>query len=364
MRLATLLFLPFLLASCLENEEEIVVHADGTVEVTLTARGDAADLGAGHAIPMDGPWQPAGGHTAEWLEHVGRDTGSADTRARLAGGVAGELWGEDDVVLRVQGAFPALAEVPASLAPDDAPHRDAYLRRRGTLEVRRAGSATVYVLERTYELPSARLFDPLRRLEQMAPAPLRKKWQDGARGLGEAGWSETLSLLRASFVAVGEQLARDALLPTFTEGSAPLRAADLVHVVDRVRRRVAAAISDERLADLRHFVESDQAGGVHPDELKERAREAVRDALGDGLRELGAAPEVVQAALERLEQRFTAVDHASDLADERFRVAVRLPGTLVGGDHERVEDGRAVWEFDGARLEQGAVVMRAVSVVE
>jgi hypothetical protein len=65
-----------------------------------------------------------------------------------------------------------------------------------------------------------------------------------------------------------------------------------------------------------------------------------------------------------LEWLFTAHDHTDDLGDDTFHLRVRMPGTIVGGDYDAVEDGVAAWEFEGSTLRDRDRVLRVVSVVE
>jgi hypothetical protein len=56
---AALLFVSLstlLLAGCLESDEEIDVHPDGSVTVEISAKAKESDLENGYPIPTGGPW--------------------------------------------------------------------------------------------------------------------------------------------------------------------------------------------------------------------------------------------------------------------------------------------------------------------
>jgi hypothetical protein len=73
---------------------------------------------------------------------------------------------------------------------------------------------------------------------------------------------------------------------------------------------------------------------------------------------------VRNAVLERLEWNLTAIDQTSDLGDEELKLSLRLPGRIVDGNFDVLEDGRARWSRKGEDLRDRDLVLRAVSVLE
>jgi hypothetical protein len=90
--------------------------------------------------------------------------------------------------------------------------------------------------------------------------------------------------------------------------------------------------------------------------LRRSAYEALADAL--------QSANVRNAIAAQLESSLTAHDQTEDLNDEVFRLRLRLPGTVVGGNYDKLEKGVAVWEFQGSALQDREIVLRAVSIVE
>ena len=123
----------FLLTGCLDNEEEIVVHPNGAVDVTVTAKSDRADdLTDGYPVPLHGPWKPASETAEAWLELVAPDTGSQAARDGLAALAEGTLPLRDRP-LSAHASFESVESWPEWYAPQTEPYRTALLHRTASL---------------------------------------------------------------------------------------------------------------------------------------------------------------------------------------------------------------------------------------
>lgn len=223
------------LPACLENEEVLEIHPDGSVDVTLAARGHVLDLADGYPLPFGAGWRPVGADTERWARDLGPRTGGPGLRERAKAiawpAEAGEA---PRARLEVRGRFASVEDLQRTYATPDEPYASAYLTRDTRLSVARRGRATVYVFERTYRGFERERFHPL----------------------GQDSFPETI-----------EQ-------------------------------------------------EFDQRMPLLPAERDEVA------------------------------------------------LTVGMPGTIVGGNFDRVEDGRAHWKLQGGRLGGQDLVLRAVSVLE
>jgi hypothetical protein len=357
-----------LLAGCLENEEDIVVRADGSVEVTVRAKGDPADLADGYAVPLALPWRPASPDAERWLAEVGADTGSAAVQTRAVEVAWPTPPGEDrpQADLAVTRSFDSVEAWPRWLAPESEPYRTAYLERSATLEIRRAGAKRVYVFERTYHGKDFAALDFLHDVDKELPE-LEGRWDDGAPFQPEE-WTRLRDVLARRQADAGQRFIDDALLGLYTQGDASFPTERVAPLVAAVRAAVEAYVDVPRLQRLRELTTG--AGGADENEVAQfdeyiaGYREVLRTTVARELAAAGLAGPTRNAVLFALEWGFTSCDHITDLADESFRVVLALPGTLVGGNYDQVADGKACWKFDGEALQNGNVTLRAVSVLE
>jgi hypothetical protein len=195
---------------------------------------------------------------------------------------------------------------------------------------------------------------------------LREKAEKDLESLDDAEWAQLVAALRPLLAESAGVHARDALLGIYTRGDAALQVTSHARIVRRAEEATLDVHSVAAFAHLRELLlaERSEELGAAAQALEERGRDTLRDVLAEGLAAEGVAQDTVNAVLESLEWRFTARDQDADLADESFRVRIAMPGTIVGGDYDRLEDGWAVWERRGAELTGADWRMRVVSVLE
>jgi hypothetical protein len=366
----TLLLVPLALlaAACLENEEELEVHADGSVDARLRAKGGLEDLTDGYPLPLGPPWRALGADTQRWIARVGAATGGAGIRerARAAGWPVqeGEEGKEPEVELAVAAHFDSVAELPSTYAVEDEPYRAAHLARTNSLAIEVRGHARVYVFERVYRGFQRARFDPFGNGE--LPEQLRRKLEAG-EALTAADETALVDWLRAGLASAGEAFLRASLEGLFTARELPgerLAAAELDALLSEVRAEMDRVLDADLVLRLLAAVRAKADGGEAFAELDREWRAALRAGLGGALASRGVAEPARNAALYALEWQLTAFDAAGDLGDESFALELRLPGTIVGGNFTRLEDGAARFEFDGRALQEGDLTLRAVSVLE
>ncbi len=360
-----------LLPSCLENEEEIEIYADGSVRVELSVEGHVHDLAGGYAVPLHGPWIPSlDATTQKWLREVGDDTGRAGTRDRVRRVDWPKRPDERQARIRLSSAatFASVEDWPQTLAPADETYRDAYLRRSAHLQITRRGQRNVYEFTRTYHGAEHARQDVHARAQARIPNELLEKLDSKTR-LTAPEWELVQAIAREEYAGAATRFVRAACLGLYTDGDATLAPDDLDAICQQVRDAVSRTI------DLREFIEfwnfaidatEEQIDAIDaPDPIEtldERARTATRDAFATALAATDLDPESRNGIRFALESGFTAFDHATDLTDEKFHVKLRMPGRIVGGNYDRIEEDRAVWTFEGRNLNDRDRVLRAVSV--
>ncbi len=356
-----------LLAACVEQEERIEVAADGSVEVTVRADGHVEDLADGWPVPLDGPWRAADADTRRWVDGVGVAGPGRRERARTLFG-AGE-----QVELAVTARFPSVDALPTTYAPAGEPYADAYLTRSASLAVERRGGRAVYVFERTLHgrrHVGERLYDDV--VDELPEGLL-----DDPAAATDAQLADVASRFTARAAEYAEGFLRDALAAQYVDGPAMLPLATFEQIVADGTARAGRALDAGALTDLlrracdaerpgEEGAASEGGGGTAEafEALERSWRDALRGALADGLANAHVPSEVLHGVLARLEWSFTAYDHTDDLGDERLRVVVRLPGRVVAGNWQRLEDGAAVWEVEGQALRGADRVLRVVAVAE
>ena len=364
--LAGLVALALAAPACLENEEEIEIRADGSVRVVVTARGDLPDLANGYPVPLAAPWRPKTLETERWLRELGMDTGSAAVRERLAEINWPKEPGEDEpeAELRVAREFGSVEEWPRWFAPEGEPYRTASLARDARLEIREQGERKVYVFERVYRGTDYGRLDPSARGE----AELEGVWAkfDERNPFSEEEWQDIRDTVALNYMDVAELFVRDAVIGVFTEGDASLSPHAVPGMVAAVRRAADEQVSLEELHRLNELMvaEDEDAAGALLEDFEREYRDTIRSTLATALVAQEVDEPTTNAVLFALEWGFTSFDHYGDLGDETFEVTVAMPGVLVGGNFHNSSGSHAEWSFDGEALQQGDVVMRAVSVLE
>ncbi len=358
-----------LATGCVEHEEVLTIHPDGSIDVTMTAASDRAeDLTDGYAIPLAAPWKPADETTRRWIRDVAPDTGSAAARDALAADA--EAW-DGKVRLGAYATFASTADLPTTTAPASEPYASAFLRRTADLRVERRGDRDVYVFERVYH--GRRGSHPVwTGILEAIPEETVQAIED-REPLSDGQWDLIVRVFQREFGSAARAFARDSLLRVFTHGDASLTTDTHATIVADVEAAVAAELRERAIRELIQrsldYDDAERRGEPVPETyplvaFEERLRETTRAALKQSLERNEVRPAIVNGVLERLEWNFTAREHTEDLGDESFRVRVAMPGTIVGGNFDALRSGHAVFEFDGQRLAYGDVRMKVVSVVE
>lgn len=353
-------------AGCVETKERIDVRPDGSLRIRVEAKGGPGDLADGHPVPFGEPWRPRDETTARWARALaGADRDAIP--ARLAS--LGLRPDGEDVRLAVEATFRDAARVPERFAPDGTPYRESFLRRTTSLAIARHGTRTVYTFTREFHRRDAWIDRHFTRVFKDLPEALQTRLEDDDAVLSDAEWRVVASAFAEAYRAAAEHLARDALLGVYVDGDAGLAVADAERVVAKVRDAAAAVATVDALIDAGRDLErrrrdEDVPGPARIEALEDAVTAAGRRALADALASTALDERVRNAVRYRLEARLAATDHTDDLGDERFRVRVRMPGTVVGGNYDRLRDGEVEWRFKGDSLARGAQRLRVVSVVE
>lgn len=354
---------------CVEHEELLTVHADGSIDVTMSSESDRAeDLTDGYAVPLAAPWKPSDETTKRWMREVADDTGSIAARDALA--ARPTSW-DGKVRLTARARFASAADLPTTTAPDDEPYATAFLHRTADLRIERRGNRDVYVFERVYHGRQAS--HPVwTGIVEGIPEELIEAI--GAReAITDAQWNTVVRVFQREFGAAARAFARDSLVRVYTHGDASLSTTMHAAIIADVERTVTEALRESAIRELidatLDYDDAERRGDPVPETyplvaFEERLREATRASLVRSLERNDIRDEIVNGVLERLEWNFTAREHTEDLGDESFRVVVAMPGTIVGGNFDSLHDGRAVFEFEGQSLVYGDARMTVVSVVE
>jgi hypothetical protein len=358
---------------CLKNEETIEVRPDGSLRVVVRASGDRMDLAGGFPLPLGQAVLAGNAQTQTWIERLGPDTGGDEVLARAAAldwGAAFGLGERDGLELAAEAHFPSVADWPRFAAPEGTPFQSAYSDRSAALVIEQRGAQTVYTFERVYHGRAWVGFDLAERMNAALVGELGEKL-DAFQPLDAAELATLTDVVRAEHVRLAGNLARAATDLVYSGGSAALAPEAAEDARAAGERAVAEILTVEYVAELwdalRAFEalpEDERLRMQSPAvELDSRLRDALRGALGVALRESGTDTAVVGETLTALEWAFARFDHTLDLSDEEFAVELALPGVIVSGNYDKLENGRAAWEFSFEDLRDRDVVLRAVSVL-
>lgn len=313
-------------SGCLERREEILVRADGSLEVTHRFKGDPGEFGDDRpdALPRGAPWTVRD-------EDVRVDDSRTD-RVRVA-----------------TATFARAADVPATFgaAGDPAP-----LAMRTQVSVQRRPDGTSrWIFERRYGARSYAVRDRLFR--RTFPGDVRKALERGEPIEGELLEKAVQAVVEFERSKVG------LLLEQAIQATAPDRAtaANLLAARRDVERALEADWTAEAVRDL--------IGGSAEEKLavEERFRnESARSAAAAGARALGD-PAVEARLAEAFERARRVWDATEGLQDETFELRVTFPAPVVLSDAAALEDGgrTAVFRFGGEDLRDHDLVLRAVA---
>ncbi len=335
------LVLLFPLAGCLEIEEEIVVRPDGSAEVRLTYRGDPAEFRAYlHAPPPP-----------DWSLTKKVETEQTDKGPR-------EKW-----VWQASKTFRDLNEIPPCFAPKDLPHRERLLHHPTRLRVSTQNDFRVYEFERDYSqmdvgeihaVDDALLSDPkVKRL-------LDRIGEKGLSGLKAEEQTELFEHLAASerekqMIVASRAVAAYARHHrlAWTDRLVLLQAAEA-----RIRNALSGAKLSKAIAEFLAAHDKEEYARKFLSELRREILDGL--AMGAPVRSRGDAFPSIASVYDGEE---VGVGAGKALWDDRFRLTVRLPGRVIGGNGTRLkEDGGVQWEFDGRELYSKPMILRAISV--
>lgn len=362
-----------LLPACLENEEQITVRPDGSCSVRVSSKGQAQDFAEGYPLPTGSEWSVLRADVPEYLGWLRAATPSEELRKRLPQDK------DQDLEFVLAGEFASLSALPRFYASSRDPYRTAYLARTSELKVESRGAKTLYTFERRFGAREYARFDAWSRMKRELPGELVRKIERADEGqlpltAGELPRvsDEAVQAMQAAALAHVE----DALLADYTLGNATLPPSSAAAVRSTVQAALANVIDGARVRAILDLLctsaperqlareQNEAEAGARLGALESTTREALRQSTRAALDRLELAKETRNAILAQLESSLTALDQTNDLNDERFRLRLQLPGTLVGGNYDKLEDGAAVWEFQGDALQDREIVLRAVSVVE
>jgi hypothetical protein len=377
LRTATCL-LALLAAGCLEQEETITVHPDGSLEVTLLAKGDTTDLCTGYPLPLASPWKPVNKEARDWLAEMAPDTGGPQAQERLVELRAVERDGEKvpGRQLIVGANFASTDDLPRWFAPDEEPYRSAYLARSADLELEQKGRRTVYTFERAYHGRRYAPWDVTERARNKLHPDLMKKMESGFEFADEE-WPEVAQVLEEAFVGAGRAFVRSAFSSIYTEGDASVPPAALRRALQQVDGSLRTIGSRAAIDNVRNLIEQlrlaeqgsrdreaiEKQLGAQLETFERDGRAAMREAIEVALEEAGVEGRIRNAVRARLEWAFTSFDHTGDLSDEKFTLRVRMPGVIIDGNFDEVDGEVAVWSFEGRDLRDADRRMHVVSVL-
>jgi len=306
--------------SCLEREEEIRVEADGSVSVVHTIRGQGADIDGGEAALPCGP-----------VYSCTRSVEGAGTE-------------DEKTIVVARARFAGIADLPDRFEGPGVEHPEASLRFPTELRILEESDGRHFILVRRYlprewarfQFHHRRAF-PEEVLELLGRGPFEELSGDERRTVLEA--------VARYERGKNEEWLRDAIRAAIPD--------EVDHPIAFHAGRVAleaffaANASPERLEALLAMSaeEIERAGRALEDSLAVSLGDAVIDALPAEL----AAP-----TRERFLATYAGARRAThvseDLEDESFVVRIRLPGRVVAHNADALEEGFAVWRFDGKDL--------------
>ncbi len=363
--IASLLLSATILTGCLENDEDIVIRPNGSVEVRVSASGKARDLADGYPVPLEAPWIPEGEDTRTWIDVVGRDSGSREVQAKVGASPFRDRPDEEKVTLAARATFDSVKHWPEWFAPAAESYRTAYVRRTAGLSIERKGPRTIYQFERIFHRRPRVAESAWNRIGERIPKDIHERLEQKVQP-DAADWARIVPIVSTVFQEMSEAFARDSLLGVYTLGDATLSVDGFARILGRIRPAVSGFVTTERLKSLHQALDAHDSSGPDPlERFEDGIRGVVRQAFEDGLAAEGVRAPVRNAIRERLEWNYTAFDHTADLGAETFQVHVTMPGIVVGGNYDRCDSpSKITWSFKGEALLEGDAILRVVSILE
>lgn len=301
-----------LLTGCLDRDEEITVHADGSADVTITYKGDPRDFDTTLFFP-------------DWNVTKGKDG--------------------DAVVWKAAKKFRDLNDYPASFAPADLPNRDRYFRYETKMRTKKVDGGTIYEFERTYPKMDAGEYQAIDDAVYKAPetdALLKKLHDGGMKNLTDGEQTRLYEI-----VAGAEREKRMTLAVRALGGISWDRRPALIQKIHDVYRDTLSTAEVRRMFERLFALPKSEQDRFAEDFYRDLRRKTLA-AVGD---------KTYESAYDAEEATYRA---GTSLSDDRIKLSLRLPGEIVGGN-AKVENGVAKWDIDAKDLYQGPVTLRAVS---
>lgn len=319
------------LSGCLERKEAIRVDRNGGVAMRVEIKGDAADFGAGDALPD----RRFGWDCKDEIE-TEPDGKQVTKRTALREFAAGE-------------------PLPDSFVDEHDPQYGIALTFPTTVTVEKRRDGTYYHFKRVYQARSEARYaiykellkpqhDQLQQFAGKDPADLT----DDERGLLVGILRTTEALKRGEYVAVAAEALDDEWPQDY---GLRLRTALIEHFEkldsSRLIEMLGQPASPERDDAINEFGQAMIQGG--------------RDALRAELQKL-------RVTRDQMEKFFAAHDTeearravTEDIGDERWEVRVELPGEIVAHNATSIDGRAAVWQFPGKALYDREHVLMATS---
>jgi len=304
------------LTGCIERTERIEIEPDGSVLMKLAFSTDSFDeLYLGDAVPtLEGGWAVA--------ESVER----------------GEE-GEETFGLDAEAAFGPKDDLPSSYAPPRDPDGDTYLQfpTELTFEERRDG--TYYHFCRRYA-PRPWAF------YEQAQEQLRKEMEKlKGKSFEEMSLQEQAQVVRlvarvetAKYESFAREAFREVLADAPQDAWLHTRAA-LMKIFDELDPvRIVEIMSGEDEERKTQALEEEARA------FEEGALEAMRRALRE---QAGISAGKINAFTRSFNWQKRYYEITEDLGDDRFQIAVHMPGEIVAHNGDKAVGGEVTWQFDG-----------------
>lgn len=321
------------LLGCLERKERIIVSADGTVEISLLVEGeDVRDIEEGDRLPVAGGMWDVQRRTRQTPE--GKQVQRLEARRRIPAGV----------------------DLPANFAHRGDALEDAYLQFPTRLRIERREDGWYYHFTRTYQ---PRAYAQIGFLQDLASEQASKFAANREQGeeMGLVEFKGVSEVLIGFAIAKVETFARQAFLET--NPNAPQDAWLAVHeALDRIRR---SADYDRLAAILRQAGQQDNSKVFEA--VTAEFETVTTDAIVSALHSSAFVTDT-GAFRRRFEFHKKAFEITEDLGDDRFEIAVQMPGTIISHNGDRRSGDFVIWTFPGKMLYDRKVELMVTSRVE
>lgn len=329
-----LLLMLLLLTGCLEHREEIVVHSDGSVDITAKIEGDIEDFKAGVAIP----------DSSEWIiNKLQYDTTKRAVKLKM------EAYRE----------IPYGKPLPATFAVKGSDPDSLQLYFPTEIKMWKDGSRTFYEFKRIYH---ARRFQRYHGNEDMQidPELENRVMENGIFNVSEKDRQQYTDQMLLQFGMQHFYQFEDMLN-------------QLV-----IQNKLTAAVKDSTLLAVEEYFDSTLTNELilsilklDDDDIEQaytRLMQKTRDDFtsiysaisGDNNTGEGSA---YRTAYNRILQETTITEK---LGGHTYIIIIGLPGSIVNtnGFTDISSPGEVMWEFKGTDLHDRQVVLHAVSIVE